>query len=88
MAAATMAAFLVSGLMHEIVISLPARAGYGLPTGYFLLQGMGVLLERAAPQIRGRVFTIFVTAFPAFWLFHPPFVRQVVLPFMEAMGAL
>jgi predicted DCC family thiol-disulfide oxidoreductase YuxK len=82
------AAFFVSGLIHELVISLPARAGYGLPTSYFLLQAVGILLERARPQIRGRVFTILVTAVPAFWLFHPPFVRHVSLPFMEAMGAL
>jgi hypothetical protein len=70
------------------VISLPAGAGYGLPTAYFLLQGIGILLERAFPQMRGRIFTILITAFPAFWLFHPPFVRHVILPFMKAIGAL
>jgi len=84
----TLTAFLVSGLIHELVISLPAGAGYGLPTAYFLLQGIGILLERAFPQMRGRIFTILITAFPAFWLFHPPFVRHVILPFMKAIGAL
>ena len=85
---ATLAAFLVSGLVHELVISLPARGGYGLPTAYFLLQGTGILTERALPQIRGQIFTIVITAVPAFWLFHPPFVRNVILPFMKAIGAL
>ena len=87
-AIATLTAFLVSGLIHELVISLPAGAGYGLPTAYFLLQGVGILLERAFAQIRGRIFTILVVAVPAFWLFHPPFVHNVILPFMKAIGAL
>jgi hypothetical protein len=85
---AMLAAFLVSGLIHELVISLPAGADYGLPTAYFLLQGIGILTERALPQIRGQIFTMVITAVPAFWLFHPPFVRNVILPFMKALGAL
>jgi len=85
---ATLTAFLVSGLIHELVISLPAGAGYGLPTAYFLLQRVGILLERAFPQIRGRLFTILITAVPAFWLFHPPFILNVILPFMKAIRAL
>ncbi len=40
--------FVVSGLIHDAVISLPASAGYGMPTLYFVLQGTGVLLERSA----------------------------------------
>jgi Membrane bound O-acyl transferase family len=86
--AALLAAFLLSGLVHELAISLPARGGYGLPTGYFILQGIGILVERALPQIRGRIFTVFITSVPAFWLFHPPFVHNVILPFMKAVGAL
>ena len=85
---ATLAAFLASGLIHELVTSLPAGAGYGLPTVYFLLQGIGLLTERALPQIRSRIFTVVITAGPAFFLFHPPFVRNVILPFMKAIGAL
>jgi hypothetical protein len=38
--------------------------------------------------IRGWVFTMFVVAGPAFWLFHPPFVSQVIVPFMQTIGAL
>ena len=95
-ASATLIAFFVSGLIHELVISLPANAGYGLPTAYFLMQGIGVLTERSAAGkqlglragVCGWVFTMIVVAAPAFWLFHPPFVRQVILPFMQAIGAL
>jgi predicted DCC family thiol-disulfide oxidoreductase YuxK len=95
-AGATLLAFLVSGLIHELVISLPAGAGFGLPSSYFLLQGLGVLTERSAAGqqiglrtgIRGWIFTMIVVAGPAFWLFHPPFVSKVILPFMQAIGAL
>jgi alginate O-acetyltransferase complex protein AlgI len=90
--AATLIAFAVSGLLHELVISLPAGAGFGLPTGYFLLQGLAVLAGRKWTVLRsgilGWFFTMLVVAAPAYWLFHPPFVRQVVLPFMKAIGAL
>jgi alginate O-acetyltransferase complex protein AlgI len=83
-------------LIHELVISLPAGAGYGLPTGYFLLQGWGIVTQRSPlgkrcglrRGVRGWVFTMALTAGPAVFLFHPPFVRRVVLPFMQAIGAL
>ena len=93
---ATLLAFLTSGLVHELVISLPANAGYGLPSAYFFVQALGVLTERSVvgdqlglrAGIRGWLFTMVVAAGPAFWLFHPPFVRQVIIPFMQAIGAL
>jgi predicted DCC family thiol-disulfide oxidoreductase YuxK len=91
-AVATLSAFAVSGLVHELLISLPGGAGYGFPTGYFLLQGCAVLIQRRCTALRGNLsgwlFTMVVVAAPAFWLFHPPFVRRVILPFMEAIGAL
>jgi hypothetical protein len=95
-AMAGLAVFVASGLIHDLVISVPARGGYGLPTGYFLLQGLGVALERSnlgariglQAGLRARIFAIVVTAAPAFWLFHPLFVQRVILPFLEAVGAL
>ncbi len=95
-AGAGLAAFVASGLAHELVISFPAGAGYGLPTIYFVLQGLGVLFERSrlgrglglARGLRGWLFAATVTASPAFWLFHPAFITRVILPFMRAAGAL
>ena len=84
---ATLTAFLIFGLLHELVISLPACAGYGLPTAYFLFQGWGAVAQRAF-GMRGGLFTMAIVAGPAFWLFHPPFVRHVILPFMHAIHAL
>jgi hypothetical protein len=88
--------FVVSGLIHDLVISVPARGGYGLPTGYFIVQGLGVMFERSNPARRmglqkvlaARIFTLLVTAAPAFWLFHPPFVHRVIIPFMRVIHAL
>jgi predicted DCC family thiol-disulfide oxidoreductase YuxK len=89
---ATLIAFAVSGLIHELVISLPAGGGFGLPTVYFLLQGLAVLAERKWTLLRsgmvGWFFTMLIVAVPAYWLFHPPFLRNVILPFMRAIGAL
>ena len=85
---ATLSAFALSGLIHELVISLPADAGFGLPIGYFLLQGLAALAQRKTAILRGWLFTMLVVAGPAFWLFHPPFVRRVIIPFMHAIGAL
>jgi len=88
--------FVASGLIHDLVISLPARGGYGLPTGYFVLQGVGITMERSTLGKRiglgggriGRLFMALFVAGPVFWLFHPWFVLRVMLPFMHAIHAL
>ncbi len=88
--------FVVSGLIHDLVISLPACGGYGLPTVYFVLQGLGAAFERSSfgkalglrSGFRGWLFTAAFALGPAFWLFHPPFVQHVIIPFMKAIHAL
>jgi hypothetical protein len=92
---ATLLSFFASGVIHELVISLPARGGCGLPTCYFALQGLGVLFERSLPGkrlglssgTRGWLFAVFSAGAPAYLLFHPWFVRGVILPFLAAIGA-
>jgi alginate O-acetyltransferase complex protein AlgI len=89
--AALAVVFLASGLLHEAVITLPAGAGFGLPTAYFALQAIGVLLERR-PLIRrrpivNRIFAWLVLVAPLGWLFPPGFVRNAVLPMLNAIGA-
>lgn len=94
--AAGLLVFLVSGLIHDLVISLPARAGYGLPTAYFLLQGAGITIEHSGlgkrlglrQGVRGWLFMAAFITGPVFWLFHPWFVLRVLLPFMQAIHAL
>lgn len=92
---AIMCVFAISGVIHELAISLPARGGFGLPLAYFLLQGAGVLFERSnfgrrlglGNGARGWFFMLIITAAPAYWLFHPPFVRNVILPMLKTIGA-
>jgi hypothetical protein len=94
--AAILAAFFASGIIHDLVISFPAGGGYGLPTGYFLLQGIGVLIEKSTAGrslgigggIRGWIFVLLCAGAPAFWLFHPVFINRVMLPFFAFLGRL
>ena len=88
--------FLFSGLVHELVISVPAGGGYGGPTLFFTVQGLGILLERSrfgrgiglAQDGRGWLFTMFLLVLPAPFLLHPPFVERIVVPFMQALRAM
>ncbi len=91
--AALWVSFAVSGIAHELVISVPAGGGYGLPTVYFLLQALGITSERRmSKSLNSRAtrwfFTHAFTVLPAFILFHPPFVERVMIPFFHAIGAL
>lgn len=88
--------FIFSGLLHELLISVPAGGGYGLATGYFLTQAIGILLERrlfknikSTEKLPIRwIFTHTFTILPAYFLFHPPFVKNVMIPFFHFIGAL
>jgi alginate O-acetyltransferase complex protein AlgI len=89
--AGTMAAFLFSGLLHELAISLPVRAGFGGPLLYFAFHGAAVLLEGRFERT-GRTFLagpwasrVWVGAWlllPLPILFHPPFLQGVVWPLL------
>lgn len=88
--------FLFSGLLHDAVLSLPAEAGYGRPTAYFLFQLVGLAVEQSRLVARfvrrrplaGRLLAAVFLLVPAGLLFHRPFIERVWLPFMAAAGAL
>jgi Membrane bound O-acyl transferase family len=90
------AGFIFSGLVHDLVISVPASGGYGGPTVFFTLQGAGILVERSAVGqaaglgrgVTGWVFTMLMLIVPSPILFHPPFVDRIIIPFMQSLKAL
>ncbi|MEW6144273.1 MAG: MBOAT family protein [Thermodesulfobacteriota bacterium] len=93
---AVVAAFVFSGILHELLISLPADAWYGLPTLFFLIQAGGIFMEKSGPGIRyginrglrGRLFAALFILAPVVLLFHPPSIESCMIPFMKAAGAL
>ena len=93
-AGALLAGFAVSGLVHDLVISGPGGAGWGLPTLYFVLQGAGLLFERSrfgrasglGTGSVGRLYCFAIIALPSPLLLHPPFVNNVIVPFLTAIG--
>jgi len=90
------AGFLFSGLIHDAVISVPARGGYGGPTVFFAIQGAAMVIERSGFGRRiglgagfpGRLFALIVLIAPLGLLFHPPFVVGIIVPFMRFLGAI
>lgn len=91
-----LAGFLFSGAVHDLVISVPARGGYGGPTVFFAIQGAAMVVERSEFGRRtglgsgwsGRLFAIAVLIAPAGLLFHRPFVVGIIVPFMRVVGAV
>jgi alginate O-acetyltransferase complex protein AlgI len=92
---ALVASFFFSGLIHDVVISVPAGGGYGGPTLFFLVQVVAIFVEksRAGHRLglgrgwRGWTFTAISLLLPAQLLFHRQFLEAVVLPFMKFLGA-
>jgi hypothetical protein len=90
---AILAAFALSGLLHEMAISVPVRAGFGLPLLYFLIHGGLVLVEQAASRAGhpfsgsiGRAWAFFWLAVPLPILFHRPFLAGVIWPLIGIAG--
>ncbi|KAJ1297689.1 hypothetical protein BS78_01G396200 [Paspalum vaginatum] len=88
-AAATLATFLVSGLMHEAMIYyLALRSPSGEMTAFFLLHGACCVAEelcarwwaargwRPPPRPVATLIVVVFVAATAFWLFFPPICRE------------
>ena len=89
---ALVVAFLASGLLHELAISVPVRAGYGLPFTYFLVHSALLLGERQLEArghpiqrhgVLGRIWTFGWLVLPVPLVFHPPFLAGIVWPLLR-----
>ncbi|MEX0713952.1 MAG: membrane bound O-acyl transferase family-domain-containing protein [Pirellulales bacterium] len=87
--AAMFAVFLYSGLVHELAISVPVRAGYGLPFAYFVLHGVLALAEQRLGLGRfrqdwlRRAWTAAWLALPLPLLFHRWFLEAIIWPMLS-----
>ncbi len=81
--AGMMAIFLASGLLHELAITLPVRAGFGLPTLYFTLHGILTLIEKKTGRQFGKIPALLAVMAPMGLLFPPTFQTEVI---QECLG--
>jgi hypothetical protein len=70
--------FLVSGFLHEVAITVPVNAGYGLPTAFFAGHGLLLLLEGKLGRPLGKVPALLAVALPLGFLFPPEFQTEVI----------
>jgi hypothetical protein len=82
-------AFLFSGLLHEMAISLPVNKGFGLPLAYFAIQAAVMITEdflskRNITFFRNsniaRLWVYFWVIVPAPILFHSYFIKGIIWP--------
>lgn len=82
------AAFAVSGVLHEVAISVPVAAGFGGPMLYFLLHGALVAAEDRLgvtrwPSLLTRAWTWAAVLLPLPLLFHDAFRAALVAPIFD-----
>ena len=87
--------FVISGLIHELAITIPVRYGYGGPTLFFLIQAAALFVERSARGRRlglgrgviGWSFAAVALIGPVGLLFPRAFATEVIVPFCRVLGA-
>lgn len=88
-AIALMIAFVFSGLLHELALSVPVNSGYGLPLLYFIIQGIMVIVEKILlntkvrflnNRVLARVWVFFWVVVPMPLLFHAEFIKRIIWP--------
>lgn len=92
---ALISAFIFSGLLHELALTVPVNSGYGLPLLYFTIQGGVVWVEKTfitskttllQNRIIARSWVCFWLIAPMPLLFNPQFLGQIVWPLAGLHG--
>lgn len=84
---ATFGVFGLSGLLHELAITVPVEAGYGMPTLFFLIQGIFTYCEKSGGRMMAAVCGLsLIVGLPI--LFPPRFVEVVIMPARDFMNFL
>ncbi len=72
------AVFLISGLLHELAITVPVQAGYGLPTLIFIVHGIFTVLENKNSILSAVACAVLLIAgLP--YLFNEKFQTEVII---------
>ena len=87
--------FVISGLIHELAITIPVGSGYGGPTVFFTIQAAALFVERSAWGRRfglgrgvvGWSFAAVTLIGPVGLLFPTAFVTEIIVPFCRFIGA-
>ena len=88
--------FVISGLIHELAITIPAQSCYGGPIVFFTIQAAALFIERSAWGRRlglgrgcvGWAFAAVTLIGPVGLLFPTAFVTEIIVPFCHVIGAV
>jgi len=80
--------FLLSGLLHEVAISIPVMAGFGLPMIYFVIHAFAMHLEAHSVFLQkllqrkwlAHIWVMSLLIIPMPLLFHRDFIGHVLVP--------
>ena len=78
------AVFVVSGLLHELAITVPVGAGYGWPTLFFVVHGLMCFVERGDGKVMALLCGLMLI-FGLPYLFGEKFVEDIILPSRDVM---
>ena len=90
---APVAMLVLSGLLHELALSYPAGAGWGLPLIYFGVHGLGMHFERTAwfrsqSPTFARWWTRILVLAPGGLVFHQPFRNALPLELINLLKGI